>query len=400
MQGPPFNVARGHGLMTKVNESGYAGFEQGPIRPPSEAQSLLIRVSRNCPWNRCTFCPVYKGERFSVRPVAHVMEDIEAVHEQLARIHEITARSPSITPAALAQTAQGLTTPQKNAFYAALNWYCEGMESIFLQDANSLIIKPADLIAILEHIRRRFPWVKRITSYARSHTVARIADQDLAAMQQAGLSRIHIGMESGSDAVLEKVCKGTTKAQHVKAGIKVRQAGIELSEYIMPGLGGVELSTDHARESADALNQINPHFIRLRTLAIPPGTPLFDDFTSGRFVPMKDAEVAAEVLLFIESLNGITSTIKSDHILNLFEDLEGRMPQDKEKMARVVRSFLEMDPRRRTLYQVGRRVGVFRGLEDMSDPRRLAHAQGVVDQYGITPENVDQTIIEIMRRFV
>ena len=212
------------------------------------------------------------------------------------------------------------------ALNAALHWGQAGMRSIFLQDANSLIIKPERLLAILRHLKSCFPWVERITSYARSHTIARISDEDLRLMAEAGLSRIHIGMESGSDKVLARVHKGVDKKTHILAGQKVKRAGMELSEYIMPGLGGRDLSEEHARESADALNQINPDFIRLRSLAIPDHVELYEEYQRGDFVKLTDVETARELLLFLETLDGITSTLKSDHILNLFEDVEGYTP--------------------------------------------------------------------------
>ncbi len=137
----------------------YAGFEQGPIRPPSEAGSLLIRITRNCPWNRCTFCPVYKGTRFSVRPVAHVLRDIDAVAENVRRLQDREAASGRLLPSQLKQAAAPPGPGDLPAFQAALHWHAGGMQSIFLQDANSLILKPADLIRILAHLRSRFPWV-------------------------------------------------------------------------------------------------------------------------------------------------------------------------------------------------------------------------------------------------
>ncbi len=162
------------------------------------------------------------------------------------------------------------------ALHAARNFVASGMQSIFLQDGNSLIIKPEEMVRILEHIKQAFPRVERITSSARSHTIARISDENLAKIARAGLNRIHIGMESGSDAVLKKIRKGTDKKTQVLAGQNVKRAGMELSEYYMPGLGGKSLSEDNAVETADALNQINPDFIRILTLALPDGTPLTD----------------------------------------------------------------------------------------------------------------------------
>jgi len=378
----------------------YHGFEQGPIRPPSEARSLLIRVTRNCPWNRCAFCPVYKGSRFSVRPEDHVIADIDDVHRHVLRLKELADGQGRIARQELDLHAQNLAEHQQQAFAAAFNWFAGGMTAIFLQDANSLVIKPDSLIRILRHIRSRFPWVERITSYARSHTVARISDAHLKAMRDAGLNRIHIGLESGSDAVLKRVRKGVDKATQIKAGRKAKKAGMELSEYVMPGLGGRDLSRDHALETADALNQINPDFIRLRTLAIPGGIPLAELQRSGQFLKLNDLEMVREIRLFIETLEGIESMIVSDHILNLFEEVQGRLPDARPGILAVLDGFLSLDPEDQCLFQVGRRLGIFTRVADLDSPKRRAKVDGFCRQYGIGPENVDQMIDEIMKRFI
>jgi radical SAM superfamily enzyme YgiQ (UPF0313 family) len=378
----------------------YQGFEQGPIRPPSESGSLLIRITRNCPWNRCTFCPVYKRRDFSLRPVEHVLEDINRVHGYVVEIRKCAEKNGKIYPADI-ERLRGLDgNGDLTALNAALNWARSGMRSVFLQDANSLIIKPERLLVILEHLKHCFPWVERITSYARSHTIARISDEYLQSMAKMGLSRIHIGMETGSDKVLSRIKKGVDKKTHITAGKKVKQAGMELSEYIMPGLGGRELSEEHALESADALNQINPDFIRLRTLAIPDHVELYEEYRKGDFQKLSDVEIVRELLIFLETLDGITSTIKSDHILNLFENLEGQYPRDKEKMIGILKSFLALDPMEQMLYQVGRRIGLFRTIDDMGDTAKRSHVEKACSQADIRPENVDETIDKLMKRFI
>ncbi|MBF0378390.1 MAG: radical SAM protein [Desulfamplus sp.] len=372
----------------KREEEPYKGFELGPIRPPSEASSLLIRVTRNCPWNHCRFCGIYRRKKFSLRPLSHVLKDIETVSKYINEI-----KNNHIHP-------KSLDDREQTAFYSALNWFRNGMKSIFLQDSNSLIIKPDDLVEILLYIRQLFPEVERITSYARSHTIARIKDNDLERIAKAGLNRIHIGMESASDKVLTLMKKGVDKATHIRAGQKVKHAGIELSEYYMPGLGGRELSREHALESADALNQINADFVRLRTLAITPAGDLFNDWSAGVFKKLGDKETAQETLLFLENLEGITTTIKSDHILNLFEEIDGKLPEDKLKMTNVIRKFLNMSPKEQMLYQVGRRTGLFSRLDDMNDFGRRSIADRHCLDFNVTPENVDIVIDEIMKRFV
>jgi radical SAM superfamily enzyme YgiQ (UPF0313 family) len=385
---------------SREKEKTYKGFEQGPIRPPSEANSLLIRITRNCPWNRCTFCPVYKGADFSLRPVDHVIADIDDISQHINVLRQLAMDGGQISREDLNAYNSKLDASDRQTFHAAVNWFACGMQSIFLQDANSLIVKPKDLIEILQHLMKCFPWVDRITSYARSHTIARISDEDLTSFAQAGLNRIHIGLESGSDEVLTLVKKGTDKKNHIKAGQKVKKAGIELSEYVMPGLGGKGLSESHALETADALNQINPEFIRLRTLAIPNSVELYDEYAAGRFEKLTDVETAKELLLFLESLEGITSAIKSDHILNLFEEIDGKYPEDKERLIDVIRKFLEMDPHQRMLYQVGRRLGLFSRVSDLNNSELVSQAEATCRQHDINPENVDQVINELMKRFM
>jgi hypothetical protein len=383
----------------KQNEP-YNGFEQGPIRPPSEAESLLIRITRNCPWNRCTFCPVYKGKTFSLRPTEHVIRDIDAIHQYVSVIREAEIREGTLTRPAMRRRFDRSTIKDPVAFQTAVMWASRGMRSIFLQDANSLIIKPRDLIEILSHLKHCFPWVERITSYARSHTVARISDTDLKTMKDNGLNRIHIGLESGANEVLKRVSKGVDRDTHIEAGIKVKAAGMELSEYVMPGLGGRALSEIHAAETADALNHINPDFIRLRTLALPDHVELFGETTSGFFEKCTDIETAREILSFIEKLDGIASALKSDHILNLFQEIEGRLPEDKDRMTGIIHEFLALPPRTQSIYQVGRRLGILSRLSDLQIPHLHREAENACRQLDVTPENVDELIDHLMKRFV
>jgi len=329
-----------------------------------------------------------------------VIKDIDSVYRSVEIIQNTAHDKGKVPLTEIRKTAGNGENLDPRAFNAALNWFSDGMRSVFIQDANSLIIKPSDFVEILTHLNTRFPWVERITSYARSQTIARISDDNLKAIRNAGLNRIHIGLESGSNKVLKMTKKGVTKETHIKAGLKVKKAGMELSEYVMPGLGGKAYSKEHALETADALNQINPDFIRLRTLAIPDSVALYNDYETGRFEKCTDLMMAEEVLLFIESLNGITSTLKSDHILNLFQNLEGKLPEDKENMLDIVRRFLAMTSDRQCVYQVGRRLGYFSRLSDMEIPRRLERAEKACREFGITPENVDEVIDELMKRFI
>ncbi|MFH2131624.1 MAG: radical SAM protein [bacterium] len=379
----------------------YTGYEMGPIRPPSEANSLLIRVTRNCPWNRCTFCPVYKDEKFSRRPLDHVLQDIDTLHHYVTTLLDTQKSGNRMTTwRELAGQSHPDDALDRTAYYTARNFVAHGMQSVFLQDGNSLNIKPHDLVRILKRLKEAFPEIKRITSYARSKTVAKIEDEDLRRIADAGLNRIHIGMESGSDKVLEAVKKGSDKATQILAGQKVKRAGMELSEYIIPGLGGRTLSREHALESADALNQINPDFIRLRTLALPDGAPLTSQYREGHFDKMGDIETTQELLLFLESLRGITSSVKSDHTLNLFTEVEGRLPDDRGHMIAPLQEFLQLDRHEQMVFCIGRRTHRLAHLSDLNNPVRRGYAEQICHELGATPETMDGIIDTIMKQFI
>jgi len=368
----------------------YHGFEQGPIRPPSEARSLLLRITRNCPWNRCTFCPLYKQSTFSIRPIEHVKKDIDKIHEYIQRLTKHPYAKESID----------LFGSDHIAFLSAKRWMANGLESIFLQDSNSLARDPQELIIILEYIKKQLPTVKRITSYARSSTIHKMTLDSLINIKKAGLNRIHIGLESGSDQVLKLVCKGATKQIHINAGKKVKAAGIELSEYVMPGLGGQHLSKIHALETADAINQINPKFIRLRPLALPLDIAKNPPFSLKDFKKCTDQQIVKELHLFISNLDGINSTLLSDHILNLFSDLQGTFPQNKEKMITLLEIFSNLPKDQQYLYQLGRRMGVFSTLEDMQNKLLFAQVKLYAEQMKKMNKNIDEVTDELMQYYI
>jgi len=214
-------------------------FEQGPIRPPSEARSLLVRVTRNCPWNKCAFCNSYRDTAFSLRTVEEVKKDIRIAGDIAAEIRSLSwkmGEGGRVTGDVI-NHLWNHDGPHHDGYRSVGAWLYYGGESVFLQDANSLIVKTADLVEILDFIKETFPQVSRITSYCRSKTAARKSVEELKSLRAAGLSRIHIGMESGYDPLLAFIRKGTTAAEHVEGGKRIVDAGISLSEYVIPGLG-------------------------------------------------------------------------------------------------------------------------------------------------------------------
>lgn len=376
--------------------------EQGPIRPPSEAGSLLLRFTRNCPWNNCTFCPVYKGSQFSRRSLPEIRQDIDTVSRILEDLQSLSQSLGDRGQLTRRVIRQVLSDPACNDFCRRVAvWAYSGKGTVFIQDANSLILPTDTLVEALRYLKSKVPGIERITSYARSSTLARKSLQELKEIHDAGLNRIHIGLESGSDRVLEFVHKGVTATQHIEAGRKVVEAGISLSEYVMPGLGGAELTEEHAVETARVLNAIDPHFIRLRSLRIPPTAPLHADLLNGRFIPLSDDDTVREIRLFIESLEGIRSTLTSDHIMNLLEEVEGTFPDGKSKMLEVIDRYLTLAPEDKLMYRLGRRGGAIRSLDDLSDPLLRQRLQTAMrDLVSETGNDLEKLITELGNRYI
>ncbi len=376
--------------------------EQGPIRPPSESRSLFLRLTRNCPWNKCLFCPVYKGTAFSRRSMAEIKNEIDKLREVIEHIQSLSWKlgfAGKITGTVISHIY-----PSKDyspIYRHVAHWLYFGEGSVFLQDANSLIMQPEDLAEILHYLREQVPGISRITSYARSRTLARRTLEQLVLLRDAGLDRIHIGLESGYDPVLRFMQKGSTAADHIKAGCFVREAGISLSEYVMPGLGGKRWWQEHAVATADVLNQINPDFIRLRSLRVPRSAPLCEKIDNGEMELLDDDGVVGEIRLFIENLDGITSTVTSDHIMNLLEEISGTLPDDRGKMLSVADRYLALPEKERLIYKVGRWGGVYRSLDDLKDTVLRAKIEQVIHQWNLeTSGQVDEMIKEMADQYI
>jgi hypothetical protein len=280
-------------------------------------------------------------------------------------------------------------------------WLYFGGKTVFLQDADSLIMKTGDLLDVLHHLKERFPGIDRITSYCRSRTAGHKSVADLKQIREAGLTRIHIGLESGCDEVLQFVRKGATAADHVRGGQHIVEAGISLCEYIMPGLGGQRWSREHAIETARVLNAIRPDHIRLRTLSVRRGTDLCERMQQGEFTPIGDEEILKEIRLFIEQLDGIESRIVSDHILNLLEELEGKLPEDKAKLLGIIDRYFALSEEDRLIFRLGRRRGIYRSLDDLSDQNTYRQlSQAVLRYQREEPGKLDRDLDRIRQNFI
>jgi len=378
-------------------------FEQGPIRPPSEAQSLLLRLTRNCPWNRCEFCHTYKGQKFSLRTVEEVKKDIDTVSEIALELKALSWRVGEGGEITANLVRFVLQNPREypDTFRSIVLWLYVGGKNVFLQDANSLVLKTDHVVEVLTYLRKKFPFVERITTYARSKTLSKKSVDELRSLHRAGLSRIHIGLETGYDPLLEVIQKGVTAEEHVIAGRKVKDSGISLSEYVVLGLGGKKMWREHAIETARVLSQINPDFIRVRTLKVLKTMPLYEKIARGEFVLMSDEEVVLEEKLLIEHLNGINSRFVSDHILNLLEEVEGKLPEGKEKMLAVIAQYLALSAEEKENFRLGRRAGIYRFLSDLQNPELHNEVEKAIKRIkDETPGGIEAVISELMSSFI
>jgi radical SAM superfamily enzyme YgiQ (UPF0313 family) len=313
-------------------------FELGPIRPVAESNSLLIRTTRGCPWGKCEFCTSYCNTPFSLRTVEEIKNDIGAAKE----------------------------------FYKGNRF-----TSCFLQDGDSLIMKTQDLLDVLKFLKESFPNLNRITSYGRAATIAKKSLSEMQEICNAGINRLYCGMESGSDNILKNINKGATSKDIIKAGTMAKKVGMEISEFLILGLGGKALWQENAIESAKVLNEINPQYIRVRAIRVKPNSGLEKQYQSGSFILPSEEDIIAEQRLLLENLDGISSYFSNDHISNLLLEVEGRIPQDKQKLINILDNYLDLSEQEKIHFNIGMRIGYYRTLGDMND----LNLRELVDNY-------------------
>lgn len=345
--------------------------ERGPIRPPSEARSLLLRVVRGCPWNRCTFCPVYKGSPFSLREPREVLAELKAVRRT---VDDLGGQLPPTGVSA------------DPSLRLLLPWLRTGCSSVFLQDADALVAGVEPVLTVLDALRRLFPAVTDVTTYARSHTLARLREADLRRLRLAGLTRIHVGLESACDEVLALHRKGATFERSAEACGRVRAAGIELCVYVMPGLGGRGLAESHVERTVAWLRQVEPATLRLRSLVVLPGTPLEGLVEEGSFVPRSETAVVDEIRLLVEGLDGARVRLESDHSMNLLTELSGDLGRDGPALRGLVGRFLALPEDERRLFILGRRLGWFLRLADLEERSRRERASEAAAAFEAAPD--------------
>lgn len=377
-------------------------FRLGPIRPPSEANSLLLQVTSGCTWNKCKFCQLYKNHPFRAFSVESIKEDIDVMAYYAEIASRYLSKGISFRSYDSFEECKTMTHEEFNCFYLVYNWLSHGGQNVFLQDGNSLALKSERLEEVLLYLKKTFPQVKRVTSYARAETLYRITEEQYLSLKNAGLDRIHSGYESGSDSVLEWINKGVTSRQQIEAGQKVKSAGIQLSLYFMPGVGGKALSKDNAIGTAEVIRQINPDFIRIRTAVITTGSELWEEYINGEFTLCGDDDKIQELRYIIDNTQRCSGELVcGDHILNLLPQVNGMLNADGDRMKDLVDEYLNMDAIQRRIYQYLRRMGRVSCLKDMSliSPKEIGEARELCNSFH-TQEAWDEQVNQWMHRFI
>ncbi|MDJ0783390.1 MAG: radical SAM protein [Desulfosarcinaceae bacterium] len=262
-------------------------YEGNIIRPPSEANSILLQATVGCSRNKCTFCGAYQGERFKIKSDEVIMADIA---------------------------------------FAAAN--CRRQRRVFICDGDALIIPQKRLVRILEAIAAQLPWVTRVGVYANAKSLKMKSPEELAELRRLGMGIAYMGLESGDDQTLKAVHKGADSALQIEMGRKARAAGIKLSVTVLLGLAGPERSEVHAIETGRALSAIDPEYVGALSLMLIPGTPLYADCQAGRFTPLSPTELLRELRTLLAHTEQTQGLFHANHASN-YLPIRARMPKDK-----------------------------------------------------------------------
>lgn len=265
-------------------------YEGAVYRPPSEARSLIIQIALGCSHNKCTFCSMYKGKKFRIRKMEDILKDLNEARRTYGRV-----------------------------------------KRIFLADGNALVLKTENLKTILKEIKKLFPECERVGIYSAPKDILNKSIEELKELRDLGLGIAYLGVESGSDKVLQEIKKGVTKKEMIEAGKKMVDSGIKLSVMIISGLGGRDKFREHAIESADVINKINPDYLSLLTLLIDKNTEIYEKVNRGELELLKPKEIIEETKIFIENIDVTECTFRSNHPSN-YVALAGVLPNDKNQL--------------------------------------------------------------------
>jgi radical SAM superfamily enzyme YgiQ (UPF0313 family) len=263
-------------------------YEGNCIRPPSEAYSILLQVTVGCSHNKCTFCGTYAGKRFRIKDEKIILSDI---------------------------------------LFAAR--YMKRQDRVFLMDGDALIIPQKRLMWILDRIKEHLPWVRRVGAYANAKSIRMKTLEELIELKENGLGILYLGVETGDPDLLKEIRKGTSAENLIKMGRKVREAGLKLSVTVLLGIAGRERSLQHAKATGELLSAMDPNYIGALTVMLLPGTPIHDDYTSGRFVLLDERELLQELREMISNTNLSRGLFFSNHASN-YLPIKARLPKGKQ----------------------------------------------------------------------
>ncbi|MBN2473543.1 MAG: radical SAM protein [Pirellulales bacterium] len=261
------------------------------VRPPSEADSYILQVTLGCSHNRCTFCGTYRGKPFRPRAIREVLEDVAMAAERFPET-----------------------------------------QRVFLADGNALVMSTERLAEILDALHAAFPRLRRVGVYANARDLLQKHEADLAMLSRKKLQIVYLGLESGSDEVLRRVGKGATAADMVEGVLKAKRAGLRVSVIALLGLGGADLSSQHAEETGRVVSAMDPHYLSMLTLMLVPGTELHRQWQSGAFTIPKPEELLGELRQVIAHLNGLSRCVfRTNHASN-YLPLAGTLARDKPRL--------------------------------------------------------------------
>jgi radical SAM superfamily enzyme YgiQ (UPF0313 family) len=270
------------------------------IRPPSEAESLILQVTVGCSHNKCTFCPTYKGTRFRLKDWDIIKSDIDEARDS----------------------------------------YGSHVRRVFICDGDALILKNDFLITLFDRLKESFPRLIRIGIYGNTKSILRKTNDELAELKRHGLGIIYLGVESGNDEVLRRVCKGADRARVIEAGKKVRGAGIKLSMTILLGIGGKALSHEHAVNTGTLLTEVQPDYAGALTVMVVPGTRLDEEMRAGAFQLPDAFEILAELKTMLENTDMHSGLFMANHASN-YLPLKLRMPKDRDNAIAMIEKVLK-----------------------------------------------------------
>ncbi len=282
-----------------MRENAFVRYHEPLFRPPSEADSFILQATLGCSWNACTYCAMYRGKRYQVRPL----------HDVLADISEARAR------------------------------FAEGVRHVFVADGDPLGMDLGQWEPILLALTASFPRLRRVSTYATARNLLEKSPDELRRLRELGLSLLYIGPESGDDPTLRRIAKGASAAEHVEAARKAREAGLEQSLIFLLGAGGRERSEAHARASGHLATAMDPRFLSTLTLTVIPGTPLSKLEHQGRFELPEVPELLTELRWFIEEAHPSAAIFRSNHASN-YLPIGGRLPRDRAAILAAIDAAL------------------------------------------------------------